>query len=141
MKITISEAYLEDFELIKKYIAKFELDDRDLRIEQFVVAKECNDLLGFGRIRKHKGCDEFCSLGVIEQKRLNGIAKLLIEARIKIATQPIYLVTIIPEFFEPLGFKTVISYPPEIQDKLEYCMNELTVAETYVVMNYQKNNF
>lgn len=107
---------------------------------QFLVAKHNNELLGFGRIRKHKGCDEFCSLGVLESKRFKGIAKELILARIKIATQPIYLVCIIPEYFESLGFVIVNEYPPEIADKLNYCTSELLVPETYVVMKYQKQS-
>jgi len=116
------------------------LDDRDLNCHQFLVAKENDELIGFGRIRKHNGCDEFCSLGVLESKRFNGIAKLLVEARIKIATQPIYLVCIIPEYFKKLGFVIVEEYPPEIEDKLKYCMSELVVPEKYVVMKYKKES-
>lgn len=103
-----------------------------------MVAKDKEKLLGFARIRKHKGCDEFCSLGVIESKRFNGIAKELVLAKIKVATQPVYLVCIIPEFFEKLGFSIVSEYPDEIVDKLNYCTSELVVPETYVVMKYQK---
>lgn len=101
------------------------------------MAKHNTELLGFGRIRKHKGCDEFCSLGVFESKRFKGVAKELILARIKVATQPIYLVCIIPEYFESLGFKIVNEYPPEMADKLKYCTSELIVTQTYVVMKYQ----
>lgn len=119
---------------------EFELDDRDLRYEQFVVAKKNEELLGFGRIRQHNGCDEFCSLGIIESKRFKGIAKELIMARIKIATQPIYLVCIIPDYFEALGFKIVTNYPPEMEDKLNYCTSELSVPEKYVVMKYEGND-
>ncbi|MBP8034767.1 MAG: GNAT family N-acetyltransferase [Bacteroidia bacterium] len=116
------------------------MDNRDLNYHQFLVAKENDALIGFGRIRKHNGCDEFCSLGILESKRFNGIAKLLVEARIKIATQPIYLVCIIPNYFESLGFKIVEDYPPEMTDKLKYCMSELVVPEKYVVMKYIGNN-
>lgn len=97
-------------------------------------------MLGFGRIRKHNGCDEFCSLGVVEKNRFNGIAKLLIEARIKIATQQIYLVTINPDYFMKLGFEITDEYPEEIADKLNYCTKELVVPEKYVVMKYQKKS-
>lgn len=138
MKIKISKAHIEDFKLIKHYIAEFELDNRDLKIEQFTVAKENDSLLGFFRIRKHNGCDEFCSLGVIEQRRHRGIAKLLTLHGIIESTQPLYLVTIIPEFFETLGYKEVKIYPVEMQDKLDYCNSELIVPEKYVVMKYQK---
>lgn len=139
-QITVSKALPEDFDLIKQYIKQFELDDRKLSVHEFVVAKENDCLLGFGRIRKHNGCDEFCSLGVIEPERSKGIAQELIKARIKLATQPIYLVCIIPEFFEPLGFEIVDVYPPEIQDKLNYCTSELVVPEPYVVMKYNGSN-
>jgi N-acetylglutamate synthase-like GNAT family acetyltransferase len=133
-EIVISQAMPEDFELIKAYIQKFDLDNRELSYNQFTIAKRNDQIVGFGRIRKHDACDEFCSLGVLESKRFNGIAKALVKARIKIATQPIYLVCIIPEFFEPLGFKVVEEYPKEIQNKLDYCTSELVVEETYVVM-------
>lgn len=135
-KFDIKTATEADFQAIKQFIKQFDLDDRCLEREQFLVAKEQDEILGFGRIRKHKGCDEFCSLGVIESNRFKGIAKALILARIAISTQPIYLVCIIPEFFESLGFEVVTDYPYEMQDKLNYCISELTVPEPYVVMKY-----
>ena len=101
-----------------------------------MVYKKNDELLGFGRIRKHNGCDEFCSLGVVESKRYTGIAKELILARLKIATQPVYLVCIIPEYFKLLGFEIVNDYPPEIANKLDYCTSELVVEEKYVVMKH-----
>lgn len=112
------------------------MDNRDLQSHQFLVAKEGDELVGFARIRKHNSCDEFCSLGIIESKRFNGIAKELVLARIKIATHPIYLVCIIPDYFESLGFKIVNEYPLEMLDKLNYCTSELVVPEKYVVMKY-----
>lgn len=134
--LDITTATEADFEAIKQLIKLFELDDRCLERGQFLVAKHEDEILGFGRIRKHNGCDEFCSLGVVESKRFKGIAKALILARIAISTQPIYLVCIIPEFFESLGFEIVTDYPDEMQDKLNYCISELTVPEPYVVMKY-----
>ena len=127
-----------EFESIKKYISEFDLDNRDLKIEQFVIAKSGNELVGFGRIRKHNGCDEMCSLGIIVPERNKGVAKLLIQHRIRLSTQPLYLVCIIPDMFIPLGFKIVTEFPPEIQNKLDYCRGELVVEEEYVVMQYIK---
>lgn len=135
-KFDIKTATEVDFTAIKQYIQQFDLDNRRLEREQFLVAKHQNEIVGFGRIRKHKGCDEICSLGVIESKRFKGIAKALVLAKIKTSTQSIYLVCIIPEFFESLGFKIVEDYPEEMQDKLNYCESELTVPEPYVVMKY-----
>ena len=127
-----------DFDFIKAHIKKFELDDRVLKKEEFLVLKKENELFAFGRIRKHKGCDEICSIGVVEKDRRKGYATLLVKELIKTATQPLYLVCIIPEFFTPLGFKVVIHYPAALADKLNYCTNELVVPEKYVVMQYYK---
>lgn len=135
--IKIEKALAKDFDFIKEHIKLFDLDDRDLHVEQFILARLGTEILGFGRIRKHKGCDEFCSLGIVEKYRNSGIAELLITERIKLATQPIYLVCIIPQLFKPLGFEIVSTYPDEISDKLTYCTNELTVEEPYVVMHYK----
>lgn len=132
--IHICNAIEQDFDFIKEHIQLFDLDNRDLQFQQFVVAKIDGIIVGFGRIRKHNGCDEFCSLGIVEAYRKIGIAESLIKVRIKLATQPIYLVCIIPEFFEPMGFRIVTEFPPEILDKLNYCKNELVVDEPYVVM-------
>jgi N-acetylglutamate synthase-like GNAT family acetyltransferase len=132
--ISITKATELDFDFIKEHIRLFDLDNRDLQFQQFVVAKLNEEILGFARIRKHKGCDEFCSLGILEAYRHQGIAEALIFARIELSTQPIYLCCIIPELFEPLGFTKVTDYPPEMLDKLNYCINELVVEEPYVVM-------
>ena len=124
--------------MIIKYISEFDLDNRHLKIEQFVIAKNKNGLVGFGRIRKHIGFDEMCSLGIIIPERKKGIVKLLIKHLITLSEQPLYLVCIVPGMFIPFGFKNVTEYPPEIKNKLDYCLGELPVEEEYVVMQYCK---
>ncbi len=138
--MTISNPNSIEFNFIKDHICKFELDNRELQMEQFLIAKNRdNEILAFGRIRVHKDCDELCSLGVIESERLKGIGHLLSNNLIKNSQQPLYLVCIIPQFFEPLGFKIVSNFPKELLEKLNYCTGELVVPEKYVVMKYFKN--
>lgn len=125
--------------MIKKLIQQFELDDRELDYHQFLVAKEKDELLGFGRIREREGCFELCSLGVAEPMRLKGIGKQLVKALILKSSKPLFLVCIIPEFFTPFGFEVVSEYPAAMQEKLHYCTSELVVPETYVVMKFVGN--
>lgn len=122
------------FDLIKQYIADFELDNRELNPSQFTIATLNNTLLGFGRIREHADCSELCSLGVIEPERYKGIGRALVAALICRATQPLYLACIIPHYFEPFGFKTCDTYPEAMADKLRYCTEDLPVPETYHIM-------
>ena len=139
--IHIAKATNHDFDFIKEHIQRFDLDNRNLEYQQFVIAKMDDALCGFVRIRKHNGCDEFCSLGILEAYRQQGIAEALILNLIKLSTQSIYLVCIIPHFFESLGFSIVTVYPPEIVDKLNYCTSNLVVEEPYVVMTYKNEGF
>lgn len=125
---------LKEFEEVKQKIEDFDLDNRNLKVEEFLVIKNSNGLLGFGRVREFETCSEMCSLGIIEGKRDSGLGKLLTEALIAKAQKTIYLVCIIPHYFEPFGFKPCDTFPAEIQDKLNYCTESLVVPETYVVM-------
>lgn len=133
----LTEPSSRQFEQICQLIAALELDDRELHPRQFIVATSSGDISGFGRIRNYKTCSELCSLGVIEPQRHKGIGRLLVKSLVTKATQPLYLVCIIPRFFEPLGFRIIYQYPPEIRDKLEYCREALSVPEEYVVMRYE----
>jgi N-acetylglutamate synthase-like GNAT family acetyltransferase len=136
--MTICVPDTSDFEIIKTHLSEFELDDREIEKEQFVIAKKDNVIVAFCRIRKHMSCDELCSLGVINTERGRGYAKMLLTELIKKSTQPLYLVCIIPDFFIPLGFRIVTQYPVELADKLNYCTSQLCVPEKYVAMKFIK---
>lgn len=138
--VSVINASVSDFELIKGFIKQFELDNRELKNDEFLVAKQNNELLGFGRVRQHNNCSELCSLGVIETERLKGIGKRLVKELTNKSPNNLYLVCIIPDFFKPLGFTVVNQYPQAMQQKLDYCTSELVVPETYVVMKYNASN-
>ncbi len=130
---------ISEFDFIKDHITKFELDDRELKKEEFLIVKDTeNKIVAFGRIRKHSTCEELCSLGVIDAQRLKGIGKMLSEELIKQSSESLFLTCIIPKFFEPLGFQITNEYPKELKDKLNYCTDKLCVAEKYVVMKFAK---
>jgi N-acetylglutamate synthase-like GNAT family acetyltransferase len=125
---------LKYFKTVKKYIHEFELDDRALHKQQFLVLVKDEKLLAFGRLRQYAHFTEMCSLGVLSQFRNKGMGKKLVQALADAAHQPIYLVCVIPAFFESLGFTRCDVFPCEIREKLEYCVQSLTVPTKYVVM-------
>lgn len=114
------------------------MDNRELFEEEFLVAVNDDELVGFGRIRRRQNCSELCSLGVVETERMKGVGKQIVKQLILKSEQPLYLACIIPEFFEPFGFEVVDTYPEDMQEKVNYCTSELVVSEKYVVMKYQK---
>jgi len=69
-KFTITSCDDVQFEKIKEYIAQFELDDRELKEKDFLIAVSGDELLGFGRILEYADCSELCSLGVVEPYRI-----------------------------------------------------------------------
>lgn len=111
-----------------------ELDNRDLKVEEFLVMKSEEDVVGFGRIREFNGFSELCSMGILEHVRSKGLGAAMVRALCKKATQSLYLACIIPDYFSQLGFNVCNTYPELMQDKLDYCTESLPVPEPYVVM-------
>jgi N-acetylglutamate synthase-like GNAT family acetyltransferase len=120
-------------------VAEFELDNREMHREQFLTLCEAQEadsyrLCGFIRTWDHGTFSEMCTLGVLETQRGRGIAHQLVEAILEVSVHPVFIVTIMPAFFEKYGFSYCSEYPPAINDKLKYCVDDLPVEETYVVM-------
>lgn len=132
--LTFRTPTLQEFLQIRNYIFQFELDDRNLKQEEFTAAFRKDELAGFGRLREHSDCIELCSLGVVTEHRRQGIGKAIVSELIKRTNKNIHLVCIIPDFFIPFNFQIVTDFPFAIQDKLNYCTQELVVPETYVAM-------
>lgn len=138
MEFSLRSPTNKEFQTICDFIREFELDNRDLKKEQFILAVAGNQVLGFGRLRKHADCTELCSLGVVTPHRMKGIGKAIVQELIKDSTDAVFLVCIIPDFFTPLGFCVTEKYPASVRDKILYCTQELVVPESYVAMVFQK---
>ncbi len=128
----------KEFQEICNYIKEFELDNRDLKQQQFIASFRNDELVGFGRLRAHVDCIELCTLGVVIPHRRQGIGKAIVNELIKKTPREIYLVCIIPDFFIPFGFQIVEKFPTSILEKQNYCATELTVPEKYVAMCLKK---
>ena len=125
-----------DFKRVGELIQEFELDNRNLTPEQFLVIKHDSEIIAFGRVLEHDSCSEICSLGVINNKRNQGLAKNMMMALIQKATKPIYIVSILPKYFVAMGFQMCEDFPEIIQSKLNYCTGSLPVDEKYMAMKW-----
>lgn len=134
MNLVLKAPTTKEFEQIKNYIQEFSLDNRNLKQTQFIVAMCDKIVVGFGCLLQHIDCMELCSLGVVPLHRKKGVGKKIIAELINQTSQPIYLVSTIPDFFHPFSFKKTDDYPASIHRKLIYCTNELAVIEQYIVM-------
>lgn len=123
---------------VEQYVKAYELDGTDMRVEQFLVAKQEDEILGFVRIKKHYACDELSTLGVVEEHRGKGIGKALTLKVMETSKRRLMAVCIIPEFFTKLGFVMDTELPQEISEKVNYCTSFLCVPEKYVAVEWGK---
>ena len=138
MDILISTPTNIEMTLIHHHVKDFVLDAEDLQKEQFLIARHKNTLIGFGRLRKHKDCTELCTLGVLPEHRGKGVGKKITNKLIKKAHSEIYVVCIIPNFFQKFGFEIVKNYPSSIARKHHLCTTKFIVDEAYCVMRFSR---
>lgn len=134
----IRPASPDDMPFIKECIEKFRLDDEDLDYRQLIVAVDGEEIAGFGRIRSHNDVYELASVGVVEDKRSQGIGRMIVEYLIDhFPSDEVYITTDVPEYFERSGFRKIAPGPKELVAKLKrVCKSRC--REGAAVMVYKK---
>ena len=125
-----------ELEVVKKYVHEYWLDDEGVDKKQFKILLYEGKLAAFGRIKEHKDSIELCTVGVVEKYRGKRLGEELVKRFLSEIKQEVYLVTVIPSFFNRLGFKEAKKYPASIREKCDRCGNKYHVDESYVVMRY-----
>lgn len=98
------------------------LDSYNASPEQFAVAlNDANHVLGFARVVQHNSIKELATLGVTPKHRNQGAAKAIVHYLQQENTDGLHLVTIIPEYFESLGFTVEKETPNDLQSKMNNC--------------------
>jgi len=118
MPLHIRCANNKDMPAIVRMIGEFGLDYENLRLEQFVVAEDGSVMVGFGRLKPNPDATEIGCIGVLHERRKEGIGKLIVEELIRRGPEEVWITTDIPEYFESLGFTKCTSVPNSIAQKL-----------------------
>lgn len=128
-----------DMPFIKNCIEKFRLDDEDLGYQHFIVIIDGDEIIGFGRIRHHEKVYELGCVGVVENRRNQGIGKTIVEHLINIfPSNDVYITTDLLDYFERFGFRKIELGPSELIEKLKrVCKSKC--REGAVVMVYKKD--
>lgn len=115
-----------DMPFIASSLKRLMLDDRGLDYGQFLVVRDGERVLGFGRVINHGGFLELASIAVIEEDRSRGIGRALVESLMRRCPPgEIYLVTDIPAFFARFGFKETSEVPQAIRRKIvDFCQGK-----------------
>ena|SRR3989344_728771 len=105
--IAVRPAAKSDRGAILKIIEESGLYYPKQRLSGFWLAEENERVIGIIRLEKHRDFYFLSSLGVAKDRRDQGIATTLLKKVLNEAKEPVYLYTIIPDFFSRLGFKVV----------------------------------
>lgn len=109
--IKIRPASKNDEKAILKILEEADLHYKDEKLDNFLAAEIDGKVAGIVRIEEHADFLFLTSLGVASNQRNKGIATALLNHIFRQAEKPIYIYTIIPEFFEKFGFKVTKTHP------------------------------
>jgi N-acetylglutamate synthase-like GNAT family acetyltransferase len=119
MPYHIRNATNRDMPSIVRMIGEFELDYENLQPEQFIVVEDGDVMIGFGRLQPCRDATELGCVGVLHERRKQGIGKLIIDELIRRGPEEIWITTDMPEYFRPLGFTEARDVPESIAKKLD----------------------
>lgn len=116
----LEPATAADFSAIADCVRRFRLDDENLRVEQFLVARRDGALVAFGRIKPYGGdVYELACVGVLEAERGRDLGAAMVRALIeRFPTPKVWITTDLPAYFERFGFRRADDPPAAIADKL-----------------------
>ncbi|MFT5100103.1 MAG: amino-acid N-acetyltransferase [Planctomycetaceae bacterium] len=115
--ITLRAAVAAEQRLIISLVMQNNLNPFGISWQNFIVAAdEQNHLVGCGQIKQHNGIEELASLMVIKAWQGTGVSKILMDALLKKANRPLWLMCESPltSLYKRFGFaevKEVASLP------------------------------
>ena len=136
--MTFKQPDEKEFEQVKSLVEEFWLDNENLQPQQFRVISDNGKVIAFGRLRENVDATELCSLGVAKDFRGQAFGEKMVKALLEEAKMDVYIVTVIPAFFEKLGFTYEKKYPASMQKKVDLCTTHYHVGEPYRVMKWGK---
>jgi N-acetylglutamate synthase-like GNAT family acetyltransferase len=112
----------EDMPYITRIAWRLALDYPGLENDLFFVAEERGKIVGILGLKDFGDFLEMRAVGVLEEYRQMGTGRKLVEEALKsFKGKPVYLLTTIPRFYEPLGFKKVDKIPPALEKNNDWC--------------------
>jgi len=117
----IREAAPPDYEQLVRLARECDVDYPGMEKDDFLVAEQDCRVLGIVGLKSHPGCLELCALGVDGANRKLGIGRKLVFELLAGVRDDIYLATVIPGYFERLGFERVAAIPPAMVKDPDWC--------------------
>lgn len=107
----IRQAQREDEKKLADFLKGIGILSKGQPFDHFWIALEGEELIGSVRVEQHQGFAFLSHLGVTVEKRKRGVAECMIEEALRQVHTPVYAYTVIPHFFEKMGFKATEFHP------------------------------
>jgi N-acetylglutamate synthase-like GNAT family acetyltransferase len=117
----IRKARREDLSRVRELAEGLGLDSPGMEDDAFWVAEDNGRIEGVCGLKRHPDCLELCALGVQEGARGRGTGRELAKALLREVQGDIYLATVIPGFFERVGFSRTSEFPRSMAKSGEWC--------------------
>jgi len=118
-ELRIRQAENRDMPFIVRMIGEFNLDYENLQPQQFIVVEDGDVMVGFGRLKPYPDATELGCVGVLHERRKQGIGKRIVDELVARGPREIWITTDLPEYFGPMGFSESTRVPDSIARKLE----------------------
>ena len=119
MSLTVRNATNRDMPAIVRMIGEFHLDYENLEPGQFVIVEDAGVMVGFGRLKPYPDATELGCVGVLHDRRNQGIGTLIVDELISRAPTEVWITTDMPNYFRPMGFVESAEVPNSIAKKLD----------------------
>lgn len=117
----IRKAGRTDLPRVRELAESLGLDYPDMENDVFWVAEDGGRIVGVCGLKMHPDCMELCALGVDESARKKGTGRGLAGALLREVKGDVFLATIIPGFFEHLGFFRTSEFPLSMAKREDWC--------------------
>ncbi len=117
----IRKAAPADWEHVIRIARECGVDYPGLEKDEFLVAERDGQAVGVVGLRRHPGCLELVALGVAAASRGAGIGGKLVSELLGGLREDVYLATVIPGYFERLGFVRPAEVPASMAKDPDWC--------------------
>jgi len=118
----VRKASKEDMPYVVRIAWRLALDYPGMENDTFFVAEERGKIVGILGLKDFGEFLEMLAVGVLEEYREMGVGRKLVEEALKsVKGRPVYLLTTIPRFYEPLGFEKAAKIPEALKKDPAWC--------------------
>lgn len=116
----IRKASASDHAIILQLAHVLELTYPAMDLSRFWVVESDGAIVGIAELKDLETCSLLSCVGVREELQGRGIGRVLVDRVSREAHFPVYLYTLVPEFFRKAGFRDPLSLPPDLPPRAMY---------------------